>query len=198
MIMLNRAPWWWWRVEGGGEGGPPQRCGVEPSGKVKYLVYLVFGRYVICHYIVMYIIYIYLCTYTHWVKTGWYCGHYIEVTKQFVLHQGGPGGPFSAVRDVVSSHWRFISQWKTRQPCLERMIGGCLDWASLRSLILQFVIHHKSSRPNTVNLSFPYHLLWSFIQITMIAFSWPGLAGRSPLTRQRWEMEGGRELLQTF
>ena len=57
------------------------------------------------------------------------------------------------------------------------MIGWCLDWTSLRSLIVQVVIDHKSSRPNTVNLSFPYHLSWSFIQITIIQSSWSVLVG---------------------
>ena len=97
----------------------------------------------------------------------------------------------SSTQSVIVEIYQSVED-KTTLPVLrvERMIGGWLDWTSLRSLILQFVIHHKSSRPNTVNLSGPYHLLWSFIQITMIAFSWPLLAGWSPLTRRRWEMWG--------
>ena len=117
-----------------------------------------------------------------------YCWHYwtYDVTKYFEFQQHQHIPPCCDVIILTGD----LSVWRQdNQPCLERMIGGCLDWSSLRSLILEFVIHHKSSRPNTVNPSFPYHLLWSFIQITIIASSWPVLLGGTPLWQcrdERW------------
>ena len=64
--MLNTARW---RLEPPNLR-PPQRCGVEPSEKVKYLVYLVFGML----YRYKYVYIMYLCV------TGWYIADIIEVT----------------------------------------------------------------------------------------------------------------------
>ena len=102
--MLNTARW---RLE------PPnlrplQRCRVEPSEKVKYLVYLVFGML----YRYTYVVYImYLCRYRLTQDSLVGIADIIEVTKQCELQQ------HCAVRVVMPSFWRFISL-KTRQATL--------------------------------------------------------------------------------